>query len=143
LPFDEVTEIVARAGVTAEMPGRIVVQRLEPLADQVLTSLYQRIVKTASSRGICTGFVYMPMVPDMKYAADLEHEKQLAADAGMVVLDLFGAYDVPDRSTLWVAEWDLHPNAKGHRLVADKLYSRVKENEQALFECGGGSGRQP
>ncbi len=52
------------------------------------------------------------------------------------MLDLTGVYDVPDRQSLWVAEWDAHPNAKGHRLVADKLQSLVLANERALFGCG-------
>jgi hypothetical protein len=136
LPFDELRAIVELAGVAPGMPNRLVVQRLEPLGDRVLTSLYQRIIASTARRGICAGFVYMPMVPDMRYAVDLENEKRLAADAGFVVLDLFGAYNVANRNALWVADWDAHPNAEGHRLIAEKLYGLVLQNERALFDCG-------
>lgn len=136
LPYDFLSAIVREAAVTSDTPERIVTQRLTPFADRVLDGLYRRLVGDTSARGICAGFIFMPMVPDMKYAVDVVHEKQLAKDAGFVMLDLTGVYDVPDRQSLWVAEWDAHPNAKGHRLVADKLQSLVLANERALFGCG-------
>jgi hypothetical protein len=47
----------------------------------------------------------------------------LGKSAGLPVLDLQGLYaDIADRSTLWIAPWDGHTNAKGHRLLAGRLY---------------------
>jgi len=135
LPDEYLRQIVGEAAVTSEMPERVVTQRLMPFGERLLSGLYNRIIGITRSRGICAGFVYMPMVPDMKYGVDVEREKRLALDAGYVVLDLFGAYDVPDREALFVATWDAHPNAEGHRLVAEKLHRLALQNEQALFGC--------
>jgi hypothetical protein len=42
------------------------------------------------------------------------------------VLDLYGALaSVEDRSKLWIAPWDDHTNALGHRLLAEKLVERL------------------
>jgi hypothetical protein len=50
----------------------------------------------------------------------------LARDAGLEVIDLSSAFDsVADRSSLFLAKWDDHTTALGHRLLADKLYQGV------------------
>jgi D-alanyl-lipoteichoic acid acyltransferase DltB (MBOAT superfamily) len=135
LPDPELGTLVARAGVTKDMALRQVRQQLAPSGMDVLSVVYRRMVAIAVSHGMCAGLAYMPMVPDMTYAVDLSREKQVGADAGFAVLDLFGAYSVPDRNALWIAEWDAHPNAQGHALIADKLYARILENEKELFGC--------
>jgi hypothetical protein len=128
LPFDDLGAIVGQAGVTSDMPDRIVAQRLEPFGGEILTTLYRRMARVTASRGLCAGFVFMPMIPDMTYATDVAREKRLPQEAGFDLLDLTGVYDVPNRNALWVAEWDAHPNAKGHALVADRLYSLLTAN---------------
>jgi len=140
LPYDFIADVVKDAGVAPAMPERVVTQRLAPFGERILSGLYRRIADDTSRRGACAGFVFMPMVPDMKYAVDVGREKQLAMDAGFVMLDLFGVYDVPDRQSLWVAEWDAHPNARGHQLVADRLHALILERESALFSCRANTG---
>ena len=41
---------------------------------------------------------------------------------------------VADRSTLWIAPWDAHTNAAGHRMLADRLYALLLE--QGLVPTG-------
>jgi D-alanyl-lipoteichoic acid acyltransferase DltB (MBOAT superfamily) len=137
IPFDYLSQIVKEAGVTSDMPERIVSQRLAPFGERLLAGLYREINDLTTARGICAGFVFLPMVPDMKYAVDVEREKQLATNAGFALLDLSGVYDVPGRQSLWVAEWDAHPNKEGHRLIADRLYTLLSTGEQRLLECPG------
>jgi len=50
--------------------------------------------------------------------------------AGLPVLDLQGSFaKVQDRQSLWVAPWDNHSNAEGHRLLADRLYTLLVQQE--------------
>jgi hypothetical protein len=43
-------------------------------------------------------------------------------------------FEGTDRQSLWLAEWDAHPNAKGHRVIADRLHALWQLNEKALLE---------
>jgi hypothetical protein len=112
-----------------------------PLREPILGELYGAMMEVVRQRGLCAGLVYLPMVPEMTYAVDVAREKRLATDAGFTLLDLTGVYDVPDRDSLWIAEWDAHPNAKGHALVADRLHSLLAR-DGALLACRAATSEQ-
>jgi hypothetical protein len=56
----------------------------------------------------------------------------VAKDAGFVVLDLSHAYDGHDNGEVLISAWDQHPNAFGHKLLADALYNALLANRDAL-----------
>lgn len=60
------------------------------------------------------------------------HLRQLAEDAGFAILDLTGVYDGYDAKDIRSAPRDNHPNALGHRLIADRLYTKMIECERLL-----------
>ena len=45
--------------------------------------------------------------------------------ARLPVIDLFDVFPEAERPALRVAPWDDHPNAAGHRLIADRLYGQL------------------
>ena len=74
--------------------------------------LYRRIVEDSQRRHVAAAYIFLPMVPEMRV-----FERHRPADrgwleaSGFVVLDLSDVYVGSDRNSLWVAEWDAHPNA--------------------------------
>jgi hypothetical protein len=57
---------------------------------------------------------------------------EMAREAGFIVLTMAGAYDGVAPDSIWLAEWDQHPNAAGHRLLAGKLEQALRESPQEL-----------
>jgi hypothetical protein len=55
-----------------------------------------------------------------------------AEAAGFVVLNLYDIYDNQNRDSLRLAEWDRHPNVRGMRLIADRLYRELRRRESEL-----------
>jgi hypothetical protein len=133
LPYEPLRAIVREAGVDKSMPERLVTQRLSPYGARILAWLYGAFVERARSHGIVAGYVFLPMVPEMRYSSEPGEQLSLARDAGFVAADLTTVYAGSDRSALWVAEWDAHPNARGHQLVADRLYAFIREHKQRLL----------
>jgi hypothetical protein len=41
-------------------------------------------------------------------------------------LVLKDVYPADRLSSLWLARWDHHPNAAGHRMIADRLYEALR-----------------
>jgi hypothetical protein len=56
-----------------------------------------------------------------------------ARDAGALVVDVTGAFSQEDPATTWVARNDVHPNAKGHALIARAVRDAV---DPTLFTRG-------
>jgi hypothetical protein len=58
---------------------------------------------------------------------------QIAREAGFVVLNLIDVYKNQDIKSLRVAGWDSHPNVKGHKLIASKLYEALWERKEDII----------
>ncbi len=140
-PYDYLNDVVRQAGVDAAMPERIISQRLKPYGDRILSWLYRRLVDDSRAHGMCPGYIYMPMVPEVVYSADAVRQPALARDAGFALLDLTHVYDGADRHALWLAEWDAHPNAQAHQLIADRLYDQLRPTD-GMLACSPGAGAQ-
>ncbi len=65
----------------------------------------------------------------------------VAANAGLIVLDVLDAYQPfhsDDVTQLVEGGYDpWHPNAKGHRIIADYIYDRIREGEYIQMKQGG------
>jgi len=58
---------------------------------------------------------------------------RVAAKYGYVVIDLEDVYKGRDIDTLRLAEWDDHPSALGHQLVAEQLFRAIADDPKILF----------
>ena len=52
---------------------------------------------------------------------------------GFVVIDLSDVYDGQDITTIRLAEWDYHPNFRGHQLSASHLFDALQAHRAAVF----------
>ncbi len=73
--------------------------------------------------------LYLPMEPGNTWPADeAEALPRIAAGAGFQVLDLRDVYAGHDVASLQIAEWDKHPNRRGHQLIADRLFDALRQH---------------
>jgi lysophospholipase L1-like esterase len=79
-------------------------------------------------------FVVMPEFhqfgDDNPFVDVYDYAKRAAADAGAIVVDVTGDFKGEDPRTIWVAPNDVHPNAKGHAIIADAI---VKKLDPSVF----------
>ena len=141
LPDEALAAIVRESGVQPQMPQRLMTQRLTPFGEQMLAWLYGRIVDDSSHHGMTAGYIYLPMVVETPELASDRAQIDLARASGFAVFDLSDVYVGSDRQSLWVAEWDAHPNPAGHRLIANRLYALLEQNRARLLH--GSSDPQP
>ncbi|MEK6675434.1 MAG: SGNH/GDSL hydrolase family protein [Planctomycetota bacterium] len=130
LPYEEMRERVRRAGVTPETPRIVAEQRLKPHADELLEWAYGRFAARCREKGVIGFAIFLPRPEKLKGEAELiARQTALAKKAGLGILDLSQSYaGVKDFNTLWLAKWDRHPNAEGHRRVAESFYKEVRQH---------------
>jgi hypothetical protein len=114
-------DLMKRLGIDAKTPEPIVRKRLTPHAEELLAWTYRRIVEICKKNQIPCYFMMLPMLD----VNEDDLNMRLAKDAGFVVLDALDAYKGHAPNPLRTVEWDGHPNAAGHRLLAEKVFEII------------------
>jgi hypothetical protein len=128
VPYQGLMEIVNRAGVEVGLPKIVAEQRLRPYRAELLEWVYRRFSEQCRQRGVAAVATFIPIPEEHRLdREDLLKQMELARGAGFVLLDTSDAYEESeDLPSLWIAKWDRHPNAEGHRLLADRVYQELR-----------------
>jgi hypothetical protein len=121
-PGDYLRQLIAQAGVDRSTPEPLIRRRLSPFIEDIISWVYKELVGTCQAHGITPVFISLPTVnPDQEPA-----NFTLARAAGFKIIDLKGVYSGRNWWELILSEWDAHPTAEGHRMVADRLYRELR-----------------
>jgi hypothetical protein len=130
VPYPYVTDLMREAGIGRDTPFSDGLNRMKPHSEALLAWIYARVVERCAEHGVVPMAAFLPHMSDISDEHELLARKarqmELAREAGMVVLDLTKAYQGVDPRTMWIAPWDSHPNADGHRMLGDELYQALK-----------------
>jgi hypothetical protein len=70
--------------------------------------------------------VHLPAIESAKSREDVLKHLAVAQSLGLRAIDLDGAYGKLPADELTIAPWDNHPNATGHRLIAERLHRELQ-----------------
>jgi hypothetical protein len=128
LPDPWLAELARRAGVTPSTPDARAERQLRPHWPELVGFAYRRIVDLSRQGGAIPVWVFLPRIGDAAEGfLDLPRLRELAREAGFVVVDLNGIFDAQDIDAISIAPWDRHPNALGHRLMRDALEKALRD----------------
>ena len=144
VPFGAGRALVRWAGFDARMPSGEAEARARWVSEDVLASSMKRFRAVTAQHHVPAAVLALNAVID---DVPLEIPNlALMREQKIPILDLFDVFPKADRPALRVAPWDDHPNAAGHRLVADKLYAaivpfinQVAAEQAAAAPAGGGA----
>jgi hypothetical protein len=131
-PYPELFELARGVGAVPGTAKNEAVRLLQPIATEILSWTYRRIVEVSRAHGILPVWIFMPTLENPLHQEEIDHLTRVAEEAGFIVLDLSDAYANQDPESIVVAYWDKHPNAKGHRLIAEDLYRQLREKEEEI-----------
>jgi D-alanyl-lipoteichoic acid acyltransferase DltB (MBOAT superfamily) len=124
VPYAWARSLAGAAGIPARMPFGEARSRARRITPVVLASSFERFARIARARGVAPAILALNVVVD-----DVPAEiplRSVIEGAGLPVFDLFDVFPESRRPALRVAPWDDHPNAEGHRLVAERLFPEIK-----------------
>jgi hypothetical protein len=133
IPYPALSEIVAKAGLAAEMDETTALRQIAPFHAEILTAVYRAIVEECRTRGIVPVFVFLPQVYKGTWQEETPQTLRIAEAAGFTIVDLTDIYDNVDAASVRLAEWDAHPNARAHAMIADRLFQELEKKFDLLF----------
>jgi hypothetical protein len=122
IPYGYLRDIIERVGIDSTTTEESAMQLLYPVRTEILEWVYREFERECRSRDILPVFVYLTLpgrTPDVEL---IEEQIRLARESGFVTFDLRDVYEGHDPRKLQVASWDWHPNPRGHRIIAERLY---------------------
>ncbi|MFI5202915.1 MAG: SGNH/GDSL hydrolase family protein [Flavobacteriales bacterium] len=128
LTYPFVKEYSNEAGFKSNMCRLELEQRAKKVSTDLAITLYQKLNWNIKQQGAFGMVVFLPALGD---PADTENEnlvQNLAARNKLGFINLAHVYKGSDIKKLYLAPWDNHPNAKGHKLIAEKLFKEITEH---------------
>ena len=126
-------DAIKKSGITKDMKRAEAKDRLYAISDDLVEWGYRRIAQLARKNGAVPVLVYLPNTARKFEAEEIEYLEALAQQIGYQTINLEGVYENYTLDALQIAPWDLHPNPKGHQLIADKLYQELQRNSSLLL----------
>jgi len=128
LKYEPLREIAARADVNFRTGEKLARKRLADHDDEIIAWSYRHLADACRGRGALPVWVFLPRVVREEPAAERAPLETIARDAGLEILDLGDAYASENVKSLYLADWDQHPNARGHEILAERFYRAIRES---------------
>ncbi len=132
VPYPGLRSIAEKAGLARGMNEDESVKRLAPFREEMLGWLYRHITERCRAQGALAVWVFLPSVEPGPWMEETAPASTLARESGFEVIDLGDVFAKEPPGSLRVAAWDEHPNARGHQLIADRLYDEIRKREDLL-----------
>ncbi|MDX1686319.1 MAG: hypothetical protein R3275_13865, partial [Saprospiraceae bacterium] len=127
-PYDFLNDIVEEMSLEPNSSREEVIREIVPYLSRIYEGVYQQVAVTCKARNIQPIWVHLPSLePEGSVKIPVDKAKEMALNAGfdtIVLEDVFEGYDKED---LKLTKNDIHPNAKGHELIAEALYRELNE----------------
>jgi hypothetical protein len=132
IPYPELKDIIDQAGATPWLGSPWIRERLRPYTNDILGWAFRKLKADADKQGTKLLVLLLPETTDKGNNVAMEQVERLYAVAvasGLQPVKFDGLYDNYEMSDISVTAWDPHPSVLGHRLVADRLYKHLVDQE--------------
>jgi hypothetical protein len=130
LPFELLRSAAERVGIEARLPYWEIQRRVQmALPDIYRWSLIHsaEVIRRGGAVPVLLGLDVVRASTRGDVAG-----REWAEEAGFLVWNSLDVYDGHDAVQLRLAEWDDHPNAAGHVLIAERLHANIRDDAERL-----------
>jgi hypothetical protein len=133
LPYGYLSEVAQRAGVAPKTTELEATRRLLPFKNDLLSWSYRAIIERSRKHNTPAVLIFLPQVGKGDSQDETPDIVRIAREAGFIVWDLSDVFDGQSPESLRLAEWDLHPNAKAHNIIASRLHTLLMNDTRQVF----------
>jgi hypothetical protein len=139
LKYDYLRQLVAETGLSKSNHLPTIRKRLDPYIQPVRRWALEQVRDQAAKQGASMEifFIPAPLSSDI-VNADFTEFQEDAEPIGVPIIDLRDTFNSVDLRTIEVdPNSDIHPNARGHAMLADNLFSKMQAQPSAWLALAG------
>jgi hypothetical protein len=133
IPYPALRDVAAKAELFPDLDETTALRRIAPYRAEALMAVYRAIVQQSQARGIAPVWIFVPQVREGAWQEETPEMLRIAREAGFTIIDLADVFKGADPASVRLAEWDEHPNVRGHELIAQHLYRELQAKGDLLF----------
>lgn len=133
LKYDYLLNVKERSGVKQSMSNEETIARLSPYMEGVTAWAYMQMDSICKTNNIKQVAIFLPTTDDPFTEAKVNDWKRFVEPAGFSAFVLRDVYEGVDHRNVIVSEDDQHPNALGHRLIANKLFNLLTDSTSHII----------
>lgn len=122
------------SGVKQSMSKIEIQDRLRPYIYTIIQWCYSEIIKNCQKNNTTPIWAFLPATADVYDEEEYQKIKDYAVQMGFTTLDLRTVYNGLDKTKIRISEWDTHPNADGHKIIANKFYTELIKNKTLILQ---------
>jgi hypothetical protein len=126
IPYAELQAMVDAAGARKGMPTAEIESRLLPSGETIVRWALQRMASICRENDVLPVWIGIPSEAGEDQSEEGRRLAEAAREAGFVAIDLSDVFGQVGPEELRVAPWDMHPNALGHRMIADGIWDALR-----------------
>jgi hypothetical protein len=134
IKYPYVREKLQQAGVRPDMEEPELRRRIKPFANDLVRWSVQRIFDICREHRVAVAAIPF-LEPMPRRGEDLVTITRLASETRIPLLSLDGVYEGHPLGTVRI-RGDIHLNALGHQLVADRLFEALRANDAQTLKLG-------
>jgi hypothetical protein len=133
LKYDFLRQITAKAGIKSSDNQQTIIVKLQSFFIPMTRMALEQIRDHAAAQGARMIIVLVPAAADANAAAeDFDNMHPGVDGLGVPVIDLRDTFRNANLRELQVIpDWDIHPNIKGHQMIFQDLYAKLRANPDA------------
>lgn len=132
LTYSLLIEIIDKAKVNHDMCRLEIYNRLKPYINEIMIWGYGLIYNKCKEYNITPIMVYLPAKASLKQDNDKVFCVENAKKIGFYIIDLTSVYNGHKPKDIQLNLWDAHPNQKGHKIIADKLFEELMKKKDFI-----------
>jgi lysophospholipase L1-like esterase len=138
LKYDVLRDIVRSSGLRQGDDPALDQVKLAPYRFAAVRSVLLQLKSHAEQQSAKLIVVLLPDAEDVAFTERrFSGVRALLAGTGIPVVDLLDTFDGIDVDRIRVYWYDPHPDAAGHRMIADELYRKLREQPEAWAALSG------
>lgn len=133
LRYPYLKQVKVASGIRQSMSIEEIISRLDPYMPGVTAWCYSQMDSMCKANNIKPVWIFLPTTSDELTGGELKEFRHMADTAGFNTYILAGVFDGYKREQIVVSDEDTHPNALGHRLIANKLFNLLTDSTNHII----------